>query len=84
MKPFNKQWYYFIINFKKSIDKLKKILYYGKNWKGGDNISKLIDLFFITFIIYLFITLYSFYTFFDIIFFHNKQGSKLKIKKNSF
>ncbi len=54
-----------------------------KTSKGGDIISKLIDLFFITFIIYLFITLYSLYTFFDIIFFHNKQGSKLKIKKNS-
>lgn len=55
-----------------------------KIWKGGDIISKLIDWFFITFIIYLFITLYSFYTFFDIFFFHNKQGSKLKIKKNLF
>ena len=55
-----------------------------KTSKGGDIISRLIDLFFITVIIYLFITLYSLYTFFDIIFFHNKQGSKLKIKKNSF
>ena len=60
------------------------MLYYGKNWKGGGNIFKLIDLFFFTFIIYLFTTLYSLYTFFDIIIFHNKQGSKLEIKKNSF
>ena len=52
--------------------------------KGGENISRLIDIFFLTFIIYFFITLYSVYTFFDIIFFHNKQGSKLKIKKNLF
>lgn len=77
-------FYYFSIIFLKSIDKSKKILYYGKNWKGGGNISKLIDLFFITFIIYFFITLYSLYTFFDIVFFHNKQGSKLKIKKDLF
>ncbi len=75
-------FYNFIIFFQKSIDKLKKILYDGKNWKGGDNIFQLIDFFLATFIIYLFTTLYSFYTFFDIVFFHNKQGSKLKIKKN--
>ena len=35
-------------------------------------------------IINLLITLYSLYTYFDMIFFHNLQGSKLKIKKNSF
>lgn len=45
-------------------------------------ISQLINLFFLTFIINLFITLYSIYTFFDIVFFHNKQGAKLNIKKN--
>lgn len=55
-----------------------------KIWKGGDIISKLIDWFFITFIIYLFITLYSLYNIFDLFFFHNKQGSKLQIKKNLF
>jgi len=41
---------------------------------------KLLDLFFITFIINLFITFYSIYLFFDIKLFHNKQGSKLNIK----
>ena len=41
----------------------------------------LINLFFISFIINLFITLYSFYIFFDIKIFHNKQGSKLALKK---
>ena len=41
----------------------------------------LINLFFISFIINLFITLYSFYIFFDIKVFHNKQGSKLALKK---
>ena len=39
-------------------------------------------MFFIIFIINLFITLYSIYTFFDIKLFHNLQGSKLKIKQN--
>ena len=52
--------------------------------EGGDNISRLINAYFLTFIIYLFITLYSLYSFFDIILFHNKQGSKLEIKKKNF
>ena len=51
--------------------------------QGGDFISKLIDFFFISLIINLFITFYSIYTFFEIIFFHNLQGSKLKIKKEN-
>ena len=55
-----------------------------KNCKAVRLISILINFYFITFIIYLFITLYSLYTFFDIILFHNKQGSKLQIKKKYF
>ena len=41
----------------------------------------LIDLFFLTFIINILISIYSIYTYFDNIFFHNMQGSKLKLKK---
>lgn len=44
-------------------------------------ISHLIDLFFTIFIINIFITFYSIYTFFDTKIFRNKQGSKLSIKK---
>ena len=51
--------------------------------QGGDFISKLIDLFFITLIINSIVTFYSIYTFFDMKFFHNLQGSKLKIKKQT-
>ena len=56
--------------------------------QGGDIISKVINYFFITYIINLFITIYSIYSFFDIKIFHNMQGSKLngsltvKFKKN--
>lgn len=46
-------------------------------------IDVLLNLFFITFIIYFFITFYSIYTFFEIYIFHNLQGSKLNIKKNN-
>ena len=60
------------------------MLYYIINCKVVIIISKLIDLYFITFIIYLFITLYSIYTFFEIFLFHNKQGAKLEIKKKYF
>lgn len=56
------------------------MLYYVYQ-QGGDNIFKLVNLFFITYIINLLITLYSFYTFFDIYLFHNLQGSKLILKK---
>ena len=48
---------------------------------GGDFISKLINLFFIIYFFNFFIFIYSIYTFLDIIFFHNLQGSKLKLKK---
>ena len=45
-------------------------------------LNSLINIFFIFYIISVFITLYSIYTFFDIKLFHNLQGSKLKIKQN--
>ena len=44
--------------------------------------GNLIDLFFITFIIQLLISLYSIYTLIDIKIFHNMQGSKLTLKKS--
>ena len=43
-------------------------------------INKLINIFFITFIINFLITIYTIYTIFEIKIFHNEQGSKLKIK----
>lgn len=46
-------------------------------------IDSLIILFFISFIINVSICFYSLYVFIDIKIFHNLQGSKLKIKKNS-
>lgn len=45
-------------------------------------VKHLIDLFFITFIINILISLYSIYTYLDNVFFHNMQGSKLKLKKS--
>ena len=42
----------------------------------------LIHTFFISFIIYVFITFYSIYSFIDIVVFHNLQGFKLEYKKN--
>lgn len=52
--------------------------------EGGDIISKLINLFFITLSLNLFITLYSIYTYLEIKLFHNLQGSKLQLKKKNF
>ena len=43
-------------------------------------IHKLINIFFITFIINFFITIYTVYSFLEMKIFHNEQGSKLKIK----
>lgn len=43
----------------------------------------LIHTFFISFIINLFIVLYAIYSLVDIIIFHNLQGFRLKIKKDS-
>ena len=47
------------------------------------NIKNLINFFFITFIINLFITFYSIYIFLDFEIFQNKQGLKLNIKKDA-
>ena len=47
------------------------------------DINKLINFFFITFIIIFFITIYTIYNFLDFKVFQNKQGIKLNIKKNS-
>ena len=49
--------------------------------KGGMNISKLINIFFITLIINSFIIFYTIYNFLDFKIFQNKQGLKLKIKQ---
>lgn len=48
-----------------------------------NDINKLIDFFFITFIINFFVTFYSIYNFLDFIIFQNKQGLKLNIKKEA-
>ena len=48
-----------------------------------EDIIKLINFFFITFIINFFITIYSIYNFLDFEVFQNKQGLKLKIKKDA-
>lgn len=45
------------------------------------NISKLINIFFITLIINSFIIFYTIYNFLDFKIFQNKQGIKLKIKQ---
>lgn len=45
------------------------------------NISKLINIFFISLSINFFVSIYTIYNFFEIKIFHNEQGSKLKIKK---
>ena len=47
------------------------------------NINKLINFFFITFIINFFTTFYSIYNFLDFEVFQNKQGLKLNIKKEA-
>ena len=43
----------------------------------------LVHIFFISFIINLFITFYSIYSFFEQNLFHGRQGSKLKLKNFS-
>ena len=45
------------------------------------SISKLIDIFFLLFIINFFITFYSIYTFFEVYVFQNLQGYKLNKKQ---
>ncbi len=46
-------------------------------------IHKLINVFFITFIINLFVSIYTIYNLFEIKIFHNEQGSKLKMKADA-
>lgn len=62
------------------------MLYITKKFhKEGDIISNyLIHIFFISFIINIFIVIYSIYSEINFIFLHNLQGSKLKIKKKHF
>ena len=50
---------------------------------GGDVIELRVNLFFIFLIIYFSICFYSIYLFINVFIFHNIQGSKLNIKKNS-
>ena len=45
--------------------------------------QKLVNIFFITFIINFLITIYTIYIFFELKIFQNEQGSKLKIKNIS-
>lgn len=54
-----------------------------KNVKVVILIEFRVELFFIFFIIHTFICFYSFYIFVNTYLFHNIQGSKLNIKKNS-
>lgn len=51
--------------------------------KGGVILEILIHLFFASFIINVFVTFYSVYSFFEMNIFHGLQGSKLKFKENS-
>ena len=46
--------------------------------------QKLVNIFFITFIINFLITIYTIYIFFELKIFQNEQGSKLKIKEDEF
>ncbi len=54
-----------------------------KNLKGGVIFKILIHLFFASFIINIFVTFYSVYSFFEMNIFHSLQGSKLKFKEIS-
>ena len=44
-------------------------------------INFLVNLFFGTFLFYIFIILFTLYYFFELIFMQNQQGSKLKLKQ---
>ena len=74
---------YFITNFRKSIDKIKIILYYVINLEGVMYIN-IVQLFFIILLFNIFITFYSIYTFINSKLFHNVQGAKLKILEKNF
>ena len=69
-----------MIYLKKSLDKLKNILYDCKKLEGGVFFINLVDFFFIILIINSFVFFYSIYNFFNIKIFYNLQGSKLKLK----
>ena len=74
---------YFNINFKKSIDKPKKILYYNQNlMKEVMSLDVLFNIFFISFGINIFIVFYWVYSLIEIFLLQSLQGFKLKIKKN--
>jgi len=74
---------YFNINFKKSIDKPKKILYYNQNLlKEVMSLDVLFNIFFISFGINIFIVFYWVYSLIEIFLLQSLQGFKLKIKKN--
>ena len=55
-------------------NKIKKVIF----------LQLLIHAFFISFIINIFIVIYSVYSEIDLILLHNQQGSKLKLKKENF
>ena len=71
---------FYHIFLKKSRQNEKNVVLY-KKLQGGDNIQKLINIFFITFIINFFVSIYTIYLFFEIKIFQKEQGLKLKIKK---
>ena len=51
--------------------------------KGGDNINWQVAILFISFIINLFVSIYTIYMFFEIKIFNHGQGAKLKLKKQN-
>lgn len=55
-----------------------------KTIKEGDILQLLIHAFFISFIINIFVIIYSIYSEIDFFLFRNEQGSKLKLKKEKF
>lgn len=56
------------------------MLYYSQT-ERGDIIEILTNLFFITFLLYIFIIAFTFYYLFEMFFMQNQQGSKLKLKQ---
>ena len=66
----------------KNIDKIKKMLYYSQNLiKEVIFMKILLNLFFISFGINIFIIIYSVYSLVEILLLQDLQGSKLKFKK---
>lgn len=56
------------------------MLYYSQT-ERGDTIEILTNLFFVTFLLYIFIIAFTFYYLFEMFFMQNQQGSKLKLKQ---